>query len=134
MMVTVFLTSSSLENSVPAPQSLMVSLTGYRDADNALKCKLYYMVTLPKDPSIIKKVHLILEKPVGETDKENVSDIIVPFDWAEAQKVDGVVSFYTTRNILYIGIGEYDLLRRYECKVAFINEAGEKSRYAVFKK
>lgn len=131
---SILLTSSSIESVVPAPQSLMVTLTGYRDADNSLKCKLYYMVTLPKDASIIKNIHLTLEKPLGEDKTENVSDITVPFDWTEAQKVDGVVSFYTTRNILYIGIGEYDLLRRYQCKVAFINESGEKSRYAIFKK
>lgn len=119
---------------VPSPQSLMVTLTGYRDADNALKCKLYYMVTLPSDPSAIKNVHITLEKPVGEAESEKVSDLIIPFDWSAAQKVDGVVSFYTTRNILYIGIGEYDLLRRYECKIAFMDETGNKSRYAIFKK
>jgi len=128
------LTSSSLENTVPAPQSLMVTLTGYRDADNTLKCKLYYMVTLPKDASFIKSIHLTLEKPLGENEMENVSDIILPFDWTKAQEVDGVVSYYTTKNLLYIGIGEFDLLREYQCKVAFINELGEQSRYAIFKK
>lgn len=128
------LTSSSLENTVQAPQSLMVTLTGYRDSDNTLKCKLYYMVTLPKDASFIKSIHLTLEKPFGENEMENISDIILPFDWAKAQEVDGVVSFYTTKNILYIGIGEFDLLKEYQCKVAFINKAGEKSRYAIFKK
>ena len=128
------LTSSSLENTVPAPQSLMVTLTGYRDADNTLKCKLYYMVTLPKDASFIKSIHLTLEKPLGENEMENVSDIILPFDWTKAQEVDGVVSYYTTKNLLYIGIGEFDLLREYQCKVAFINESGEQSRYAIFKK
>ena len=128
------LTSFSLENTVPAPQSLMVTLTGYRDADNTLKCKLYYMVTLPKDASFIKSIHLTLEKPLGENEMENVSDIILPFDWTKAQEVDGVVSYYTTKNLLYIGIGEFDLLREYQCKVAFINESGEQSRYAIFKK
>ena len=128
------LTSSSLENTVPAPQSLMVTLSGYRDADNTLKCKLYYMVTLPKDASFIKSIHLTLEKPLGENEMENVSDIILPFDWTKAQEVDGVVSYYTTKNLLYIGIGEFDLLREYQCKVAFINESGEQSRYAIFKK
>lgn len=131
---SILLTSSSLESVVPAPQSLIVTLTGYRDADNSLKCKLYYMMTLPQDASIIKNIHLTLEKPVGDDETEYVTDIIVPFDWAEAQKIDGVVSFYNTRNILYIGIGEYELLRRYQCKAAFISESGEKSRYAIFKK
>lgn len=133
-LLAVILTSSSLENTVPAPQSLMVTLTGYRDADNTLKCKLYYMVTLPKDASFIKNIHLTLEKPLGENEMENVSDIILPFDWTKAQEVEGVVSYYTTKNILYIGIGEFDLLREYQCKVAFINESGEQSRYAIFKK
>lgn len=134
LLASIVLPSFLPSSEVPSPQSLMVTLTGYRDADNALKCKLYYMVTLPSDPSVIKNVHITLEKPVGELEKEKVSDIVVPFDWNEAQKVDGIVSFYTTRNILYIGIGEYDLLRRYECKIAFMDEAGNKSRYAVFKK
>ena len=60
------------------------------------------------------------------------SEITVPFDWAKAQKVEGVVSFYTTRNLLYIGIGEYDFLSRYHCKAAFLNASGEKSQYAVY--
>lgn len=134
LVATILLPSFLPSQEVPAPQSLMVTLTGYRDAENALKCKLYYMVTLPGDPSLIKNVHITLEKPVGEGENEKVSDLIVPFDWTAAQKVEGVVSFYTTRNILYIGIGEYDLLRRYECKIAFVDESGKKSRYAVFKK
>ena len=113
---------------IPAPQSLVVSLTGYRDTNNTLKCKLYYMVTLPSDPSVIKSIHLILEKPSNDGVLEVVSDIIVPFDWAKAQKTDGVVSFYTTRNLLYIGIGEFDLLRKYQCKIAFLDESGQKSR------
>ena len=119
---------------IPAPQSLVVSLTGYRDTNNVLKCKLYYMVTLPSDPSVIKSIHLILEKPSSDGGLEIVSDIIVPFDWAKAQKTDGVVSFYTTRNLLYIGIGEFDLLRKYQCKIAFLDESGLKSRYAIYKK
>ena len=119
---------------IPAPQSLVVSLTGYRDTNNTLKCKLYYMVTLPSDPSVIKSIHLILEKPSNDGVLEVVSDIIVPFDWAKAQKTDGVVSFYTTRNLLYIGIGEFDLLRKYQCKIAFLDESGQKSRYAMYKK
>jgi hypothetical protein len=128
------LPSFLMPQEVPAPQNLMVTLTGYRNPDNVLKCKLYYMVTLPVDPSRIKNVHLILEKPTGDLERETLSDILIPFDWAKAQKVDGVVSFYTTRNILYIGIGEYDLLRRYECKISFLNENGEESRFAIFKK
>ena len=119
---------------VPAPQSLVVSLTGYRDAQNALKCKLYYMVTLPSDPSVIENIHLILEKPLDEGGFEVISDLIVPFDWTKAQQTEGVVSFYTTRNLLYIGIGEFDLLRQYQCKIAFLDELGQKSRYAIYKK
>tara|TARA_B100000401_G_C52741404_1_gene688559 strand:- start:949 stop:1227 length:279 start_codon:yes stop_codon:yes gene_type:complete len=92
------------------------------------------MMTLPDDPSVIKNIHLTLEKLVGDNQIERVSEITVPFDWAEAQKVEGVVSFYTTRNLLYIGIGEYDFLSRYQCKAAFINASGEKSQYAVYKK
>ena len=124
----------ALAQNIPAPQSLVVSLTGYRDAENTLKCKLYYMVTLPSDPSVIKNIHLTLEKPASDGGFEIVSDLIVPFDWAEAQKTDGVVSFYTTRNLLYIGIGEFDLLRKYQCKIAFVDESGQKSRYAIYKK
>lgn len=133
-MLSIFLTSFILESSVPAPQSLVVTLTGYRNQENALKCKLYYMITLPKDPSVIKNIHLTLERLVGENETERVSEITVPFDWAKAQKVEGVVSFYTTRNLLYIGIGEYDFLSRYQCKAAFINASGVKSQYAVYKK
>ena len=55
------------------------------------------MITLPKDPSVIKNIHLTLERLVGENETERVSEITVPFDWAKAQKVEGVVSFYTTR-------------------------------------
>ena len=119
---------------VPAPQSLVVSLTGYKDSKNSLKCKLYYMVTLPSDPSVIKSIHLTLENASSDGTYETVSDIIVPFDWTEAQKIDEVVSFYTTRNLLYIGIGEFDLLRQYQCKVAFIDSSGQKSRYAFYRK
>ena len=118
---------------LPSPQSLVVTLTGYKDANDALKCKLFYMATLPEDPSVIKSVHLVLEKTLDLGETEKVSDIIVPFDWAAAQKIDGVVSFYTTRNILYIGIGEYDLLRKYECKIAFLDEFGNESRFAVYR-
>tara|TARA_B100000674_G_scaffold93741_1_gene66235 strand:+ start:75133 stop:75534 length:402 start_codon:yes stop_codon:yes gene_type:complete len=132
--LSIFLTSFLLEGSVPAPQSLVVTLTGYRNQDNALKCKLYYMMTLPKDASVIKNIHLTLEKLVGDNETVKISEIIVPFDWAKAQKVEGVVSFYTTRNLLYIGIGEYDFLSRYQCKAAFMNASGEKSSYAVYKK
>ncbi len=92
------------------------------------------MMTLPDDPSVVKNIHLTLEKLVGDNQIERVSEITVPFDWVEAQKVDGVVSFYTTRNLLYIGIGEYDFLSRYQCKAAFINALGQKSQYAVYKK
>tara|TARA_Y100000739_G_C20569342_1_gene446937 strand:+ start:965 stop:1411 length:447 start_codon:yes stop_codon:yes gene_type:complete len=134
LMFSIFLTSFIVESSVPAPQSLVVTLTGYRNQDNALKCKLYYMITLPKDPSVIKNIHLTLEKISEKNETERVSEITVPFDWAEAQKVEGVVSFYTTRNLLYIGIGEYDFLSRYQCKAAFINANGEKSQYVVYKK
>ncbi len=134
VLAALVLPSFTSSQDVPSPQSLMVTLTGYRDANNALKCKLYYMVTLPSDPSAIKNIHITLDKPVGDLEKENVSDLVIPFDWNAAQKVDGVVSFYTTRNILYIGIGEYDLLRRYECKIAFMDDKGNKSRYAIFKK
>ena len=74
-----------MESSVPAPQSLVVTLTGYRNQENALKCKLYYMMTLPKDPSVIKNIHLTLERLVGENETERVSEITVPFDWAKAQ-------------------------------------------------
>ena len=129
---SIVLTSFIVESSVPAPQSLVVTLTGYRNQENALKCKLYYMMTLPDDPSVIKNIHLTLEKLVGDNEIERVSEITVPFDWVEAQKVDGVVSFYTTRNLLYIGIGEYDFLSRYQCKAAFINASGQKSQYAVY--
>ena len=134
LMLSVFLTSFIVESSVPAPQSLVVTLTGYRNQENALKCKLYYMMTLPADPSIIKNIHLTLEKIIQDDLTEKVCEITVPFDWVEAQKVEGVVSFYTTRNILYIGIGEYDFLSRYQCKAAFINSSGEKSQYAIYKK
>ena len=133
-MLSIFLTSFILESSVPAPQSLIVTLTGYRNQENTLKCKLYYMITLPKDPSVIKNIHLTLEKFVGNNETESISEITVPFDWEEAQKVEGVVSFYTTRNLLYIGIGEYDFLTSYQCKAAFMNASGEKSQYAVYKK
>lgn len=128
------LTSFKPDEKVPSPQSLMVTLTGYRNADNELKCKLYYMTTLPEDASFIKKVHLKLEKPIGEFDSETVSDIIIPNDWEAAKTVEGIVSYYTTRNILYIGIGEYDLLRKYNCKISFIDGAGKESKAAVFKK
>ena len=135
IILSIFLLPSFLmPQEVPAPQNLMVTLTGYRNPDNVLKCKLYYMVTLPADPSSINNVHLVLEKSTIELEKETISDIVIPFDWAKAQNVDGVVSFYTTRNILYIGVGEYDLLRRYECKISFLNENGEESRFAIFKK
>jgi hypothetical protein len=119
---------------IPAPQSLVVSLTGYKNSENKLKCKLYYMVTLPDDPSFINSIHLTLEKPLSNGDLKLISDINVPFDWAEAQKTDGVISFYTTRNLLYIGIGEFDLLRKYQCKVAFVDDSGQKSKYAFYKK
>lgn len=119
---------------VPSPQSLMVTLTGYRNPENELKCKLYYMTTLPEDPSIIKKVHLKLEKPVGQFETEVISDIVIPNDWEAAKKVEGVVSYYTTRNILYIGIGEYDLLRNYNCKISFVDADGNESKAAVYKK
>jgi hypothetical protein len=122
------------EVTVPAPQSLVVTLTGYRNQDNALKCKLYYMITLPKDLSNIKKIHLTLEKISLDKTTEKISELTVPFDWSEAQKVNGVVSFYTTSNLLYIGIGEYDFLSSYQCKAAFINQSGVKSQYAVYKK
>ena len=92
------------------------------------------MIALPKDLSDIKNIHLTLEKLVGENQTESVSEITVPFDWAAAKKVDGVVSFYATRGLLYIGIGEYDFLSSYQCKVAFINSIGQKSQYAVYKK
>ena len=129
-----FFTSFLLESNVPAPQSLVVTLTGYRDQDNALKCKLYYMITLPKDASTINNIYLTLEKISEDNKTERISEITVPFNWSEAQKVRGVVSFYTTRNLLYIGIGEYDFLNRYQCKVAFINKDGERSQYATYKK
>ena len=119
---------------IPSPQSLMVTLTGYRDSNNNLKCKLYYMTTLPEDASFIKKIHLKLEKPIDGTDKKVVSDIVIPNDWEAAKGVEGVVSYYTTRNILYIGIGEFDLLRKYECKISFIDVDGNESRAAVYKK
>tara|TARA_B110000211_G_C14057199_1_gene543915 strand:- start:410 stop:844 length:435 start_codon:yes stop_codon:yes gene_type:complete len=119
---------------IPSPQSLMVTLTGYRNSDNELKCKLYYMTTLPEDASFIKKIHLKLEKPVDGTKKKVVSDIVIPNDWEAAKNVEGVVSYYTTRNILYIGIGEFDLLRKYECKISFIDADGNESRPAVYKK
>lgn len=128
------LCSFRADEKVPSPQSLMVTLTGYRNADNELKCKLYYMTTLPEDASFIKKVHLKLEKPTGEFNSEVVSDIIIPNDWEAAKSVEGVVSYYTTRNILYIGIGEYDLLRKYNCKISFIDANGKESRAAVYKK
>jgi hypothetical protein len=129
-----FLTSSLLESDVPAPQSLVVTLTGYRDQDNTLKCKLYYMITLPNNASAITNIHLTLEKISEDNKTERISEITVPFDGSEAQKIKGVVSFYTAKNLLYIGIGEYDFLSRYQCKVAFINNAGEKSQYAIYKK
>jgi hypothetical protein len=119
---------------VPSPQSLMVTLTGYRNADNKLKCKLYYMTTLPEDASFIKKIHLKLEQPVDGVDKKIVSDIVIPNDWEAAKGIEGVVSYYTTRNILYIGIGEFDLLRKYECKISFSDAKGNESRAAVYKK
>lgn len=122
------------DSTLPAPQSLMVTLTGYRDTNNTLKCKLYYMVTLPNNVDAIQSVRLKLNKPTGDNEVENVADLLIPFDWAGAKAVNEVVSFYTTRNILYIGIGEYDLLRKYECQIAFVNAAGEQSRFAVFKK
>lgn len=125
---------SFISDEIPAPQSLVVTLTGYRDTDNNLKCKLYYMTTLPDNTSKIKNVHLVLEKPIGEFEKEKVTDITVPFDWEGAQGVKDVVSFYTTRNILYIGVGEFDLLRNYECKISFIDETGKESRAAIYKK
>ena len=134
LVLSIFLISFASENFVPAPQSLVVTLTGYRNHENALKCKLYYMITLPKDPSVIENIHLTLERLVGENETERVSEITVPFDWTKAQNVKGVVSFYTTRNLLYIGIGEYDFLSRYQCKAAFINASGIKSQYAVYKK
>lgn len=121
-------------NEIPSPQSLMVTLTGYRNSDNKLKCKLYYMTTLPEDASFIKKIHLRLEKPVSATEKTTISDITIPNDWEAAKGVKDVVSYYTTRNILYIGIGEYDLLRKYECKISFIDSDGNESRPAVFRK
>lgn len=119
---------------VPSPQSLMVTLTGYRNAENKLKCKLYYMTTLPEDASFIKKIHLKLEKRVSATEKKIISDIVIPNDWEAAKEVKDVVSYYTTRNILYIGIGEYDLLRKYECKISFIDSDGNESRAAVYRK
>lgn len=122
------------DSTLPAPQSLMVTLTGYRDANNNLKCKLYYMATLPNEVSVIKKVRLKLNKRLDNGEVESVADLLIPFDWAGAKTVDGVVSFYTTRNILYVGIGEYDLLRKYECQIAFVNAEGQESRFAVFKK
>jgi hypothetical protein len=134
LLVSFFLTSYLLESSVPAPQSLVVTLTGYRDQDNTLKCKLYYMITLPNDASAITNIHLTLEKISEDNKTERISEITVPFDGSEAQKIKGVVSFYTAKNLLYIGIGEYDFLSRYQCKVAFINNAGEKSQYAIYKK
>lgn len=134
LLTSFFLTSFILESNVPAPQSLVVTLTGYRDQDNALKCKLYYMITLPKDASNITNIHLTLEKISGDNKTERISEITVPFNGSEAQKVNGVVSFYTAKNLLYIGIGEYDFLSSYQCKAAFINKAGEKSQYAIYKK
>jgi hypothetical protein len=134
ILLSFFLTSFLLESNVPAPQSLVVTLTGYRNQDNTLKCKLYYMITLPKDASDITNIHLTLEKISEDNKTERISEITVPFDGSKAQKVNGVVSFYTTKNLLYIGIGEYDFLSRYQCKVAFINKAGQKSQYAIYKK
>jgi hypothetical protein len=121
-------------DTIPSPQSLMVTLTGYRNSDNELKCKLYYMTTLPEDATFIKKIHLKLEQLIDGTDKKTVSDIIIPNDFEAAKGVEGVVSYYTTRNILYIGIGEFDLLRKYECKISFIDANGNESRPAVYRK
>lgn len=123
-----------IDETMPAPQSLMVTLTGYRNADNELKCKLFYMTTLPEESDAIKKVRIQLLKPGANGVLEMVSDLKVPFDWQTAKSVEGVISFYTTRNILYIGIGEFDLLRKYECRISFINEKGDESRTAIFKK
>jgi len=92
------------------------------------------MITLPEDASAITNIHIVLEEVLEDNKTEVISDITVPFDGLEAQKINGVVSFYTAKNFLYIGIGEYDFLSRYQCKVAFANKAGEMSRYAIYKK
>tara|TARA_Y100000589_G_C27111221_1_gene612314 strand:- start:541 stop:990 length:450 start_codon:yes stop_codon:yes gene_type:complete len=132
LIVYLLFSSFIYESNVPAPQSLVVTLTGYRDQDNALKCKLYYMITLPQNTSSITDIHLTLEKISGDNKTERISELTIPFDWEKAHKVNGVVSFYSTNNLIYIGIGEYNFLSRFQCKVAFINASGERSQYATY--
>lgn len=92
------------------------------------------MTTLPETTEQIKSVHLVLEKRTEENSNQKISDVIIPFDWTAAQSVKDVVSFYTTSNILYIGIGEFDLLRSYECRISFIDDKGNESKPAIFRK
>ena len=85
-----------------------------------------------EDITLKKYILSNLEKISGDNKTERISELTIPFDWEKAHKVNGVVSFYSTNNLIYIGIGEYNFLSRFQCKVAFINASGERSQYATY--
>lgn len=117
----------------PFPHSLLVTQSGFRDDYNQLKCRFFYMTTVAGEMDNIEKVELRLEV-VDNGESSLVKEVVVPLKYDAAVQTDGVVSFYTTSNIVYIGIGDFDLFREYRCTIRFVDSNGERSKAATFSK
>jgi hypothetical protein len=117
----------------PYPHSLLVTQSGFRDDYNQLKCRFFYMTTVAGEMDNIEKAELKLEV-VKDGESTLIKKVLVPLEYNTAVKTEGVVSFYTTSNIVYIGIGDFDLFRQYRCAIRFMDSNGEYSKSATFSK
>lgn len=117
----------------PYPHSLLVTQSGFRDDLDQLKCRFFYMTTVAGDMKNIEKAELRLEV-VDNGEASLVKKVLVPLKYDQAVKTEGVVSFYTTSNIVYIGLGDFDLYRKFRCAIRFVDANGEYSKSATFSK
>jgi len=121
----------AVPNDSTYPQSLLITQSGFRNQENILKAKYFFMATIAGSIANIKKVKLTLE----EIDGASVilsNEFIVPVNYEGAMKTKNVVSFYTTRNIIYIGVGDFDLYKKYRCKISFIDKEGKSSQTSTY--
>lgn len=113
------------------PQSLLITQSGFKNQENVLQGRYFFMATIAGSIVDIDKVKLTLE----ELDGVNVitsNEFIVPVTYDGAMKTKNVISFYTTRNIIYIGVGDFKLYKKYRCKIAFIDKEGKSSPYVTY--
>lgn len=90
--------------------------------------KFFFMTSFAGDIKTVKYFKLSIY-----VNEKLVFDLLVPNDYLNANALAEVVSFYSTRNLVYIGVGDIKSDTKFKASIQFHYLNGDFSKPAVYK-